>query len=265
MLFRSSKRAKHALVPWDGMPFSSRSCHRCNMFGPSQQTGDTVCEHCALCQNCCTSDDNCAGSKERAMAMGATGAKRSSAHLRQAQNMEAMRQKVQLLRRRGNDVEAVRGGMCIEPFTGVHRWDLLFGHQPGRVGTADAVGVCTAGFSTFGPCKAPTLGRSFRVADSVALYATGELFWRGQCVANAVVPPKAQAKQLRILTLAGGSAPATPDDDNAAVAAAAATPNDDSGDDAAGANSPASSTPSTPSTPGGSLRPLLFGDRKSVV
>ena len=84
-------------------------------------------------------------------------------------HLDEIRLKMQLLQRRGVDVEAVRGGMCIEPFTGVHRWDLHFAHKPGRQGSCDAVGVCTARFNSFGPSQA-RFACSELTMDEVHLY-----------------------------------------------------------------------------------------------
>eukprot|EP00750_Incisomonas_marina_P014138 INCI17609.11.p1 GENE.INCI17609.11~~INCI17609.11.p1 ORF type:complete len:5029 (+),score=1065.32 INCI17609.11:298-15384(+) len=102
--------------------------------------------------------------------------------------MADMKQRTSLLEGRGNDIEAVRGGMRIEPYTGVHRWDLVFAHQPARGGTCDAVGLVSAEFNTFGPSTKPLFGQDYMNATSTALYANGELYFRGQCVAFAIKP-----------------------------------------------------------------------------
>ena len=102
--------------------------------------------------------------------------------------MADMKHRTNLLENRGNDIEAVRGGMRIEPYTGVHRWNLVFAHQPAREGSCDAVGIVSQEFSTFGPSRTPLLGRDYMNANSVALYANGELHFRGQCVATAIAP-----------------------------------------------------------------------------
>jgi len=159
-----------------GFGQSSSQCSRCHMQGPSTQTGNERCGSCQLCTMCCQKSPNC-------------GAKSVSNHQQNEKQAAEMRRTIMLLRRRGIDFEAVRGGMCIEPMSGTHRWDMIFKHHPGRNGSGDAVGLCTAEFSAFGPSKAPMLGRDYRFTRSVALYANGRVYFHGNCVAIARSTP----------------------------------------------------------------------------
>ena len=88
---------------------------------------------------------------------------------------------------RGKDVEAVRGGMHFEPFTGVHQWDVAFTHAPARGGAFDAIGVCSDQFQSYGPSADKLLGVLVHSRSrSVALYANGELHFQGFCVATVI-------------------------------------------------------------------------------
>ena len=77
------------------------------------------------------------------------------AEMKKAEAMRKQQEKIRMfqgiLKGRGKDIEAARGGLSIQPFTGVHRWTMIFKHQPGRNGSCDAVGICSDGFRSFGP------------------------------------------------------------------------------------------------------------------
>ena len=80
----------------------------------------------------------------------------------------------------GNDIEAIRGTIGMLPNTGIHYWILQWNHEPGRLGTCDAVGICSDACESFSAGPTPKLGGSADSGASVALYASGEVFHNGK-------------------------------------------------------------------------------------
>ena len=109
------------------------------------------------------------------------------------QLLEKMARRAKILKTQGNDLEAVRGGLCMQPLSGVHRWKLIFRHRPGRKGSGDAVGVCTSALENFGPCSQRKVGGGAR-PHSVGLFADGCLYCHDRVIARAIMPePKKPA------------------------------------------------------------------------
>ena len=121
------------------------------------------------------------------------------------QLLEKMTRRAKVLKAQGNDLEAVRGGLCMQPLSGVHRWKLIFRHRPGRRGSGDAVGVCTSALENFGPCGQRKVGGGAR-PHSVGLFADGCLYWHDRVIARAIMPEPEKSAPANKLS-AEGDAP----------------------------------------------------------
>ncbi len=68
---KDKSAAAHKLGPFGQRKndSGSSSCHRCQMYGPSMQTGQNQCTRCLLCETCCNNDKDCAGSAEVAKSL----------------------------------------------------------------------------------------------------------------------------------------------------------------------------------------------------
>ena len=103
------------------------------------------------------------------------------------QLLEKMARRAKILKAQGKDLEAVRGGLCMQPSSGVHRWTLVFHHRPGRKGSGDAVGLCSSSLKNFGPCSERKVGGG-GIPHSVGLFADGSLYYQNRIIARAVMP-----------------------------------------------------------------------------
>eukprot|EP00457_Paulinella_chromatophora_P000002 gb/GEZN01000002.1/.p1 GENE.gb/GEZN01000002.1/~~gb/GEZN01000002.1/.p1 ORF type:complete len:6816 (+),score=1425.09 gb/GEZN01000002.1/:114-20561(+) len=111
-----------------------------------------------------------------------------------AQSEQKKRMMEELRKQRiGKDVEAVRGNSPFERMSGERfEWKLQWRHEPSRGGKSDAVGICTEIFEDVGPMPSPGLGG--KAGASLALYASGELFFKGEVIATAKVEPRKPIK-----------------------------------------------------------------------
>ena len=82
-------------------------------------------------------------------------------------------------KKRGKDVQALRGTIGMLPNTGIHTWTLHWNHEPSRAGQGDSFGICSDGCESFGPTAAPLLGSSSDQGSSLGMYANGEVYHNG--------------------------------------------------------------------------------------
>ena len=85
----------------------------------------------------------------------------------------------------GKDIESIKGTISLLPNTGMHSWKLRWNHEPARGGHCDGFGVVSDACETFGPCPSPCLGGKGDQGTSIALYASGEIYHLGKCIAVA--------------------------------------------------------------------------------
>jgi len=98
------------------------------------------------------------------------------------QETEAYHKALYLKQQKGKNHEAIRSSAGFVPNSGVHEWTLRWGHEPARQGLGDSVGLCSEHAEDFGPSAPPCLG-SERETSSLALFASGKVFFKGECIA----------------------------------------------------------------------------------
>lgn len=82
-------------------------------------------------------------------------------------------------KKRGKDVQALRGTIGMLPNTGIHTWTLHWNHEPSRNGQGDSFGICSDGCEAWGPSASPMLGSSSDQGCSLGMYANGEVYHNG--------------------------------------------------------------------------------------
>merc|ERR1712146_366447 len=103
----------------------------------------------------------------------------------------------------GKDIQGIRGTNALSEDTGVYKWTMIWGHEPGRAGGGDAVGLGSELAEYFGPISFPCLG--YPGGMSLGLYANGELVYNGKTVAELVGPPRKTPEEIK-MALEGKSA-----------------------------------------------------------
>jgi hypothetical protein len=88
---------------------------------------------------------------------------------------------------RGSDVQGVRGVVAMLPQSGVHKWALVWHHDPPRGGSCDGVGLCGDACERYGPTTTPLFGSSDGM--SLALYADGRLYYNNKLLSQAQKSP----------------------------------------------------------------------------
>jgi hypothetical protein len=89
---------------------------------------------------------------------------------------------------KGKDLQGVRGTNGLMEESGAYKWTIRFGHEPGRAGEGDAVGICSELAENFGPLAFPVLGH--KGGHSLGLYADGRLVFDHRTIAVMKGPPR---------------------------------------------------------------------------
>ena len=110
-------------------------------------------------------------------------------------------------KRRGNDIQAIRGTIGMLPNTGVHTWQLQWNHEPSRQGTGDSFGMCSDGCENWGPAPSPLLGGAGDQGCSIVLDAKGDVYHKG--VVLCTLPGFRQRDDILPVTAVAATEPGT--------------------------------------------------------